>query len=82
MIERTFTGRDEWEGNFLFAFQTLFDLLRYANVRTDFSRSHWRVFAAAINAPVSLVSTTPASCPTFAVFNSARPPLSTAIALR
>lgn len=60
----------------------LYETGGYANVRTDFSRSHWRVFAAAINAPVSLVSTTPASCPTFAVFKSARPPLSTAIALR
>jgi hypothetical protein len=54
----------------------------YANVRTDFSRSHWRVFDAAINAPVSLASTTPASCPTFALFKSAWPPLSAAIALR
>ena len=54
----------------------------YANVLTDFSRSHWRVFDAAINAPVSLASTTPASCPTFAIFKSAWPPLSTAMALR
>src|SRR5450759_244193 len=54
----------------------------YANVRMDFSRSHWRVFAAAINASSSLASTTPASCPTFANFKSASPPLSMAIALR
>src|SRR5659263_64545 len=56
--------------------------LNHANVRTDFSRSHCRVFAAAINPALSLVSTTPTSCPTFAVFKSARPPLSTATALR
>src|SRR5450759_5597421 len=31
---------------------------RYANVRTDFSRSHCRVFAAAINASLSFASTT------------------------
>jgi len=54
----------------------------YANVRTDFSRAHSRVFAAAIKASLSLVSTTPASCPIFAIFKSAWPPLSTAIALR
>src|SRR5664280_1366603 len=48
----------------------------------DFSRSHWRVFAAAINASASLASTTPTSCPTFAIFKSVRPALSTAIALR
>ena len=33
----------------------------HANVRRDFSRSHWRVFAAAVNASMSLASTTPAS---------------------
>ena len=54
----------------------------YANVRTDFSRSHCRVFAAETNASSSLAFTTPASCPIFAVFKSAWPPLSTAIALR
>ena len=58
------------------------DNIGYANVRTDFSRSHWRVFAAAINASLSLLSTTPASCPTFAIFKSAWPPLSAAMALR
>jgi hypothetical protein len=30
----------------------LYGTVGYAKVRTDFSRSHWRVFAAAINAPV------------------------------
>ena len=37
----------------------------FANVRTDFSRSQRRVFAAAINLSLSLASTTPASFSTF-----------------
>jgi len=64
------------------AINTYIDDSSYANVRTNFSRSHWRVFAAAINASLSLASMTPTSFPIFAVFKSARPPLSTAIALR
>src|SRR5450830_143239 len=47
----------------------------YANGRTDFSRSNCRVFAAAINVSLSLVSTTPASCLPFAIFKSSWPPL-------
>jgi|GEM_PF-3395916 len=54
----------------------------YANVRVDFSRSHWRVIAAAMNASLSLVSRTPGSGLTFAIFKRACPPLSAAIALR
>ena len=54
----------------------------HANVRTDFSRSHWRVLAAAMNASLSLASTMPTSMATFAISKSALPPLSTAIALR
>lgn len=55
---------------------------RYANVRTDFSRSHCRFLAAATNASSLWISTTPESSPTFAIFKRVWPPLSTAIALR
>ena len=55
---------------------------RQGSMRSDASRFHCRVLATAMNALVSLASTTPASGLTPAIFSSDLAPASTPIALR